>query len=237
MTAAWAIARREYASLFRIPLGWIVIALFLCLSGALFARVLQPGEPATLRPFFTVWWSLLVVVAPAISMRLLSEEHRTGTIEPLLTAPVPDAAVVGGKYAAALLFLLTMLAPSAVYVFVLGALARPDYGPIAAGYLGIVLLGMVYLAVGLLASALTSSQSLAFLATLFALLLLDVGARLAPQFAPSWAVSVLFALSPTLRVDDFARGIIDTGHVVYFLAVSFWFVALAAIALQSRRWR
>lgn len=237
MMSAWAITRREYASLFRIPLGWIVTALFLALSGVLFARVIQPGEPATLRPFFGVWWSLLVVIAPAISMRLLSEEFRSGTIEPLLTAPVSEAAVVAGKYGAAVLFLCTMLLPSLAYVAVLAGLTRPDFGPIAAGYLGIVLLGMLYLAVGLLASSVTSSQSLAFLATLFALMLLDVAARLGPQFAPSWLVPVLYAVSPTLRIDDFAKGIVDTGHIVFFLAASFWFVGLSAVVLQSRRWR
>lgn len=237
MTTAWAILRREYASLFRIPLGWIVIALFLALSGVLFANVIRPGDPATMRPFFGIWWNLLIVVAPAISMRLLSDEIRSGTLEPLLTSPVREAAVVAGKYGAAVAFLLTMLLPSLVYVGILANLSRPDFGPILAGYLGILLLGMLYLSVGLLASSLTSSQSLAFLATLFLLLGLDIGARLGAQFTPTWVPPLLFALSPAPRIDDFAKGIIDTSHIIFFLAASFWFVALSGIVLQSRRWR
>ncbi|MBX3357552.1 MAG: ABC transporter permease subunit [Phycisphaeraceae bacterium] len=237
MTSAWAIAAREYSSMFRIPLGWIVTALFLALSGVLFSRVIQPGEVASMRPFFTIWWSLLVVVAPAISMRLLSDELRSGTIEPLLTAPISEASVVAGKYAASVLFLCTMLAPSLLYVLVIASLSSPDLGPIASGYIGIVLLGMVYLAVGLLASAMTSSQTLAFLGTLFVLLLADVAARVGSGFAPDWAVPALYALSPTLRIDDFAKGVIDTGNVAYFIVVSLWFLAVTTIVLQSRRWR
>lgn len=233
-----AIASREYASFFRTPLGWVVIALFIALSGVFFSsRVLQPGEPASLRPLFGIWWGLLLVVAPAISMRLFSDEIRTGTIEPLLTAPISEATIIAGKYAAAVLFLATMLAPSVVYVLILQSLAPVDPGPIAAGYLGILLLGMLYLAVGTLASVLTSSQTLAFLGTLFAFILLDLLAAVAGGALPSPIPDILFAISPNLRMADFAKGVIDTANIAYFLTMSFWFLAVAAIVLQSRRWR
>ncbi len=238
MMRLWAVASREYASFFRTPLGWVVIALFLALSGVFFSsRVLQPGEPATLRPFFNIWWGLLLVVAPAISMRLFSDELRTGTIEPLMTAPMSEATVVAGKYLAAVMFLVTMLAPSLTYVLVLSSLAPIDPGPVGAGYLGIVLLGMLYLAVGTLASALTSSQTLAFLGTLFAFIILDLATAVASGTMPRPIPQVLFAISPNVRIADFAKGVIDTGNIVYFLASSFWFLAVAAVVLQSRRWR
>ena len=113
MRGAWSIATRELASMFRVPLGWVVIALFLALSGVVFVQQsITPGEPATMRSFFNVWWQLLVFLAPAVSMRLLSEELRSGTVEPLLTAPVSELAVAVGKYAASVLFLLAMLAPT-----------------------------------------------------------------------------------------------------------------------------
>lgn len=237
MSGLWAIARREYASFFRTPLGWIVIALFLLLSGSVFAwAVLRPGEPATLRPFFSIWWGMLLVVAPAISMRLFSEDLRTGTIEPLLTAPVTEAAVVAGKYLGAVMFLATMLAPSLVYAAVLQSLTPVDPGPIAAGYLGILLLGMLYLAVGCLASALTSSQTLAFLGTLFGFMILELVTRTASVLPPRLA-DIIFAISPNIRMADFAKGVIDTAHIGFFLAASFWFLAVAAVTLQSRRWR
>ena len=151
MSRVLAVATREFASFFRIPLGWVVIALFLCLSAVFFAqRTLVPGEPAEMRTFFGVWWFLLLFVTPAVSMRLVSEELRTGTIEPLLTAPVSEWTIVFGKYFAAVGFLAAMLLPSLVFVGVLEFLARPDYGAIGAGYLGLLLLGMLYLAVGTL---------------------------------------------------------------------------------------
>lgn len=224
--------------MFRVPLGWVVIALFVCLSGVFFVgRSIVAGAPASMRDFFGVWWGLVLIVAPAISMRLFSEEARTGTIELTQTAPVPDGAVVLGKYLAAVGFFVTMLAPTFVYAIVLELLARPDYGLIGAGYLGLVMLGMLYLAVGTLASALTSSQTLAFLGTLFALIVLDVlSVRLAGMTSGVWE-RLLLSLAPGSHAADFYRGLIDTAHIVYFLAASAWFLMLATLALESRRWR
>jgi ABC-2 type transport system permease protein len=238
MSRVWTIATREYASFFRVPLGWVVVALFLALSGAVFSgRGFGPGQPATMRAFFETWWTLLVIVAPAISMRLFSDELRTGTIEPLLTAPVAEAAVVVGKYVGSVLFLLTLLAPTLLYVILLFAISRPDAGPIIAGYAGVILLGMLYLAVGCLASSLTSSQTLAFLGTFFALFIFEIMALVVAPAAPAGIRSFLYSLSVNQRMGDFARGLIDTGHVVFFLAASAWFLALASVVMESRRWR
>lgn len=238
MNGAWAIAKRELASFFRLPLGWIVVALFLFLSAISFTtRSLIPGEPASLRDFFSLWWSMLMVIAPAISMRLVSEETRTGTIEPLLTSPASEAAVALGKYAGALLFLLLCLLPTLALPGVLVVLASPDPGPIVTGYLGMVLLGMAYLAVGLLFSTLTSSQTLAFLGTLFFLMLVEIGAQRGAPLLPAPLDEAVASLSMSVRLLDFARGIIDTSHVAFFLAVSAWFVAMSALALRIRRWR
>ncbi|MFN7021578.1 MAG: ABC transporter permease [Phycisphaerales bacterium] len=238
MSRAWAIATREYAAFFRLPLGWVVTALFIALSSVFFTRsTLVPGEPATMRDFFGMWWGLLLVICPAISMRLFSEEHRSGTIETVLTAPVSEAALVFGKHAAGVMFLLTMLAPSLVYVALLGWLARPDYGPIATGYLGLALLGSLYLAIGSLASSLTASQTLAFLATLFALVALDILPRQVAGALPEQLGRLVGNIAPSLRMADFARGLINSAHAAYFLILSFWFLAVCTVILQSRRWR
>lgn len=233
-----AIALREYASIFRIPLGWIVIAIFLSLSAVMFTRdAVVPGQPATMRPFFQVWWAVLLFLAPAISMRSLADELRTGTLETLLTAPVNELAVVLGKYAACVGFLLTMLLPSAAFVVLLEALSRPDYGPILAGYLGIVLLGMFYLAVGTLASSLTSSQTLAFLGAFFALIITEVLSTYIAARVDEPLAALLRLLSVNLRMADFAKGLVSSAHVLSFLVVSAWLLGIAAVALQSRRWR
>lgn len=238
MRATLAIASREFAGFFRQPMGWVVIALFLALSGAVFALgSLQPGSPASLRGFFAVSTWLLMFVAPAASMRLLADEQRVGTLEPLMTSPVSDWAIVSGKYLGAAGFLLAMLAPTLVYVGVLEIFADPDYGPIGAGYLGLILLGGLYLAVGLLFSTLTDSQIVAFLASLFFFMLLRIATlQGASYLGEPWA-SYLFPLSIDMRMGDFAKGVIDTSHIVFFVGASVWFVVLSGAMLTLRRWR
>lgn len=235
---AWAVARREYASFFRTALGWVVAALFLFLSGTVFAwGVLRPGEPATLREFFGLWWGLLVIVAPAVSMRLFSEELRSGTIEPLLTAPLSEAQVVGGKYLGAVLFLGTTMALSLILPTTLEVLTRPDWGPILCGYLGVGLMGLLYIAVGMFFSSLTASQTLAFLAALFLLLGWEIGAQVGAAQLPGSLGDACAALQVNPRIASFAAGRLDTANVVFFLTLAAWFVALSGVVLRARRWR
>ncbi|HBS28314.1 MAG TPA: ABC transporter [Phycisphaerales bacterium] len=238
MSATLAIAGRELASYFRSSVGWVVLALYLLLSGVWIALgTLRPGEPATLRGFFAVSQWLLLIVAPAVSMRLIAEEARSGTFESLRTAPVSDWQVVFGKYLGALGFLLCMLAPTLAYAGILEAVADPDYGPIGAGYLAVALVGMLYLAVGLFTSALTENQVVSLIATLFFFLLLEIattqGGRL---LGPPWD-GPLFAFSVLLRVSDMAKGVIDTAHVAFFMLFSLWFLVLSVVVLEFRRWR
>ncbi len=240
MRTTLAIASRELSSLFRLPVGWVVIALYALLTGCVFSLViLVPGQAATMRMFFAVSGWVLLPVVPAVSMRLLSEEYRSGTIEPLLTSPVSDAAVIAGKYLGACAFLVLMFVPTLIHVVILVSLSdpRPDAGPIVAGYLSLALVGALYLSVGLLVSSLTANQTLAFLATLFLLLLIVTAGLVSLERVPAWARPVLGAVSIRARLDDFAKGVIDTSHIVFFLGASAWFVTLAALCLQSRRWR
>ena len=239
MRGAWPIAVRELSSYFRQPAGWIIVALYLFLAGLVFATgILVPGRVASLRDFFALSGWLLLPVAPAISMRLLAEELRSGTIENLLTAPLTSAAIVVGKYVGACLFLLAMLAPTLVYAIVLRSFSSPlpDFGPMVAGYLCLALLGVLYLAIGIFASTLTPNGTLAFLVTLFAILAL-MFAGTAPALTPAPLRPLLGSIWLTSRVLDFSRGVIDTAHVVFFVSVSAWFVFLAVVSLEVRRWR
>lgn len=232
------IAAREWASYFRSSIGWVTMALYLLLSGFWLAlAALRPGEPATLRAFFGVSQWILLFIAPAISMRLIAEEKRSGTMESLMTAPVSDWQIVVGKYLGAAGFFITMLAPSLVYVGVLEVVADPDYGPILAGYLGLVLVGMLYLAVGLLTSALTENQVVSLLATIFFFIILELGATQGGRYAPEPLDRWLYSLSILLRISDLAKGVIDTAHIAVFLSATAWFVVLTVIAVESRRWR
>lgn len=247
MTALWAVARRELSSLFRVPLGWVALAVFALVSSWLFLRgVLVPGQPATMRPIFTTMGWLLLPLAPAVSMRLVSEELRSGTIEPLMTSPASDYAVILGKFLGAFLFLGILLSPTLLHAWLLWSHAAPapDLGPLAAGYLSVALLAALFLAVGLFISTLTSNQTLAFLGALMAILAMMVGpellsSTLAGSEAP-WAPAVagfVKGLEIGRRLEDFARGVIDTGHLAAFAAWACVFLAAAAVSLESRRWR
>jgi len=237
---AAAIALREFQSFFRVPVGWVTTALFLFLTGVIFAAgSLEPGSLASLREFFGGSGLMLIGIAPAISMRLLSEELRTGTIEPLMTAPVGDASIIIGKYLGGALFLLALLTPTLIYPVLLFTLAEPapDPGPIAAGYLALFLLGACYLAAGTFFSALTNNQTLAFLGTLLFLVTWSLATSRAGEFLPRPIDGWVASLSLMPRMGDFAKGIIDLTHVVFLLTVTAWFLLLSYAAIDSRRWR
>lgn len=238
MSALVGVFVRELGAFFRTPVGWLACAIFVFLSSLFVApQSLVPGEPATLRPFFQIAHWLLLFVAPALSMRLIAEERRAGTMETLATAPASDWAVIFGKYLASCAFLLVMLAPTLAFPLALELVADPDYGPIASGYLGLALTGFLYLSVGLLFSALTSSQVIAFLGTLLLFVALAFASSQLPRYAPEPIDALLRALALDPRLADFARGVIDTRHIVFFLAMSLWITSLAVVPLEWRRWR
>lgn len=183
MSQTLTIARRELSSFFFSPIAYVVITLFALLAGVVFmAFVMQANQPAELRLLFTAVVWILIPVAPAISMRLMSEELRSGTIEPLMTAPVGDASVVLGKWLGGLGFFAVLLAPMVVYVILMEIWADPDYGPILSGCVGLLLVGGFYLAIGTFASVLSRSQIIAFIVTLFVILLFTVITTFLPRF-------------------------------------------------------
>ena len=239
MSQVAAIAWREFRSFFRVPMGWVIIALYLLLAGYIFAfGVLTPGSPATLRDFFIVSQIFVLILTPAISMRLISEELRSGTFEALMTSPVTDAGIVLGKYLGGVLFLAAMLLPTLTYAAVLFAVSdpAPDPGPMGAGYLSLLLVGMLYLAVGTFASALTANQTLAFVGTFLFLFLMQLLTSGTLSLPPAIAGLLSFvALRP--RIADFAKGVIDTSNIVFFLTAAAWFLVLAYVAVQVRRWK
>lgn len=240
MRQMWTIAMREFSSLFRLPVGWIAVALYMLLTGIIFILfTLAPGEPATMRYFFAIAGWLLLPVAPAISMRTFSEELRSGTIEPLMTAPVTDFSLIVGKYIGAWLFLIAVLAPTVIHAVILYRFSdpAPDPGPILAGYLSLVLVGGLYLAVGCLASSLTPNQTLAFLGSLLFILAFLLVTDIASQQANPTMARILLSLSINARIADFAKGIIATEHIVFFISAAAWFVFLTILSIQSRRWR
>jgi len=238
MSRTLTIAQRELSSMFRVPAGWIIIALFAFLTAVLFVnQTIIPGQPGTLRYFFAYSGWLLIPIAPAISMRLMSEEYRSGSFEALRTAPAGDWSVIVGKYLGSVVFLILMLIPTLIYPIVLWIVSdpAPDLGPIAAGYLMLILVGMLYLGIGMLSSSLTSSQTLAFLGTVMSLILLMM---LTGVIAKQGGVRVgllLSTLSISTRVNELSKGIIDTATIAFFLIGSIWMLVLGAGVLEVRR--
>ncbi len=239
MSRSMVIARREITSYFATPIGYVVMALYLVVSGILFSlSVLAPGQAASMRSFFEISVFLLLFIAPAISMRLLSEELRQGTLETLMTCPVMDWEVILGKWLASVGFFTAMLVPTLLYVVVLEVYANPDYGPIFCGYLGLFLIGCLYLAAGLLASAFWSSQILAYLIALFFWLFYWAFTSILPQYVGGSTGDTLFWMNINTRFsNDFGKGVLDLSSVVYLVSGIIFFLIAAVKVLESRRWR
>ncbi|MEQ9460187.1 MAG: ABC transporter permease [Phycisphaeraceae bacterium] len=240
MTATWTIAKRETLSLFYAPVAYLVLGLFATIASMIFLGVFDSGAPASLRYQFTgiVW--LLAFTLPAISMRLLSEEIRTGTLELIMTAPVSDLQLVMGKWLGAMGFYLAMLSPVLIHIAMLEVHGRPDYGPIITGFVGMILVGGLYLAIGAFASAMSDSQIVAYMVTALFTGMLTIGMAILPgavSWFPGWAREACYYLSVDRQYEDFAKGLIDTSNFVYFASLTGLFLFLAVKLIESRRWR
>jgi ABC-2 type transport system permease protein len=232
-----AIAGRELRAYFLSPAGYVITALFIVVCGMIFfLGGFQQGQVASLQPVFAMGTWMLSFIGPAIAMRLLSEEYRSGTYEMLITCPVREREVIVGKFFGAVGFLIIMLVPTAIFVVALELYGRPDYGELACGYLGMLLAGSAYIASGVLASTLTSSQAVAFLMAVFVWLGVGVATRLLPIYLDDPWAKLVFSADPALRLHDFTAGLLDTANVVYFLAITTVCLIAASVLLQARRW-
>ncbi len=237
MRTALAVAWKEIQIYFSSPTAYIVGLIFLALTGFFFSRDFgDPFPEATMSPFFQGALIIFILLAPALTMRLLAEEQKLGTIELLLTSPVRDWEVVIGKYLASLVFLLVLVVLSLFYVILLVVYANPDPGPIYAGYLGLVLYGAASLSIGLLTSTLTSNQIVAAVVAMGVLLALFF-ADLAFAAVGGPVGDIIGEIGFRGHFDDFERGVIDTKNIVYFLSVTAFFLFLSIRTLESRRWR
>lgn len=238
MRNIWAITLRELKAYFVSPVAYVVSALFLVAMGYLFALILINSREASLRYLFNNMIFVLLIMAPALTMRLLAEEQRMGTIELLLTAPVHDWQVVLGKFLGSLiLFVVMLLAPTLYYVLILQVFGPPDYGPILTGYLGFLLLGAAYLAVGVFGSSVTQNQIIAFFVSLVILLLMWLADAAMNVFGTGPLSDALVYIALPRHFGDLFRGILDTTDIVYALSIIAIFLFLATQVLQTRRWR
>ncbi len=236
MSNVWAVATRELRSYFLSPLAYVIIALFLALSGYLFALILNSGHQASLSGLIQNVSVLYLFIVPAISMRLLAEEQRTGTVELLLTNPVQEWEIVTGKFLASILLVLVMLGLTLLFPMFLFIFGNPDRGPIISGYLGIFLQAAAFLSIGLWASSMTQNQIVAAIVTFAALLILWLSDNLG-QFLGGTIGSIVSYTSVINHFQSFPQGVIQSNDVIYYVTLVIAGIVLSTLSLQSRRYR
>lgn len=246
MNGLSATFERELRAYFLSPLAYVVLFFLLVVNGGVFSLIVAflndpmapPGRPLDL--FFggtLFFWLVLLFATPVLTMRTLAEERRSGSLELLMTAPVTETQVVLGKYLAALAFFVVTWLPTGAYVALVARKTPLDGGVVAAGYLGIFLLGALLLAIGMFASAMTANQIVAAVVgfalslTLFGLSLLEFLVQ------ASWAKEVFGHLSLTQLMADFSRGIVDSRRLVFILSTTVFFLFLTTRALEAKKWR
>lgn len=244
LTTFYACVRREVRALFTTPIPYFVLFIYVLVSGLFFWASLQETQRVGFRDSFDRLAEFSVILFPLLTMGALSRERSEGTIEVLLTASVSERSVVASKFVGTMVFYLAMIAPTLVYYVVLREIGReigkPDPGPVYSAYLGMILSGGLFISIGLFASALTSRQ---ILAAILSWLLLLILRNLKPisnvlGFGGTTVGDALEYMDPVhLHLAPFLRGIIDPQDVVYYLSFTVFFLFLASLSLQSRRWR
>lgn len=241
-----AIFRKEINAFFASLIGYVVIAVFLIVMGLFLfvfpdTSLLDYGY-ATLSPFFTLAPNVLLFIIPAICMRAFAEERQTGSIELLVTRPLRESAIVMGKFLACLTLVLIALLPTVLYYYTIYQLAEPvgnvDAGGTIGSYIGLLLLSMAFVAIGLLASSLTTNQIVGFLLalaiTFWCYFGFDYLADL-PQFYGN-GDAFISNLGMQEHFRSLGRGLIDSRDVIYFLSITAFFLLLTVLSIERRKW-
>lgn len=238
MHKTMAITWRETRGYFASPIAYVVVGVFVALTGYFFVDAMSSSvfPEASVDSYIGQSAFILTLVAPLLTMRLLSEEQNRGTIELLLTAPLRDWEVVLGKFLGSLAVFIASVALTLFYVVLLFWFGNPDPGPTLTAYLGLVLFGCSALAVGLFTSSLTSNQIVAAVVA-YGILALLTEIQLAAGYVSGPMATVLQQASLTTHFDNFTRGILNTEDVVYYVTFTLIFLFLTVQSLEIRRWK
>ncbi len=242
MKKLFAIVGREWRAYFFSPLAYVILTAYMFLNGWIFSRIVaflaRPGAPherfLSLMFTNTFFWIFTLFIVPILTMRLLAEERRSGTLEVLLTSPVSEGTVVVGKFLGALGFFLVLWLPSLFFILYIRSKTEVDLGSVAGGYVGIALLGAYFLAIGTFASAVTKNQILAAILA-FAMLIPVFSVGLFESGADPARQSLIGYLNIWDHMDEFARGVVDTRRLVYYLSGTVLFLLLASTVLASKK--
>jgi gliding motility-associated transport system permease protein len=247
-----AIAQKELRSYFSSPMAYIVIGFFLLPFGVFFYLYLQAFvrqglqmaqfggamniNQQVIRGVLQNASVIILFIMPMITMRTYSEEKRSGTIELLLTSPVSDLEIILGKFFGALGLYVAMLSVTLLYIAILFVYGSPEWRPLVAAYLGLLLMGGAFLSIGLLISSTTANQIVAGVITFVVFLMLWIIGWFADSAGPTIGPITSY-LSITEHFDDFAKGIIDTKHVIYYLSLITFGLFLTSKSVDTERWR
>ena len=232
------IYRKELVSYLASPMAYIVAAVFMILSGAFFIFYLVGMDytDTSLRGYIEMAPYLIFLFAAVLTMRMIAEEKKQGTWEFLFTSPVRDSEIIYGKFFACLTILVGMLVLSLYFLLMLCIYGDPDIGPVITSYIGLILLGATSISIGIFASCLTSSQIASVVLSggfLFGLWFLGSASSLLPEAAGK----ILASLSLSTYLPDFARGVLDTRGIVYYLSMTALFLYLSVCRIEVERWR
>jgi ABC-2 type transport system permease protein len=247
VTSFWPVYRREMLSLWVTPLAWVLLVVFLLLQGMSFYWIVRhlstmaelAVDSGPVQSYFGQSIFLLVsllLLCPALTMRLFAEEKRSGTIESLLTAPVTAAGVVAGKYLAVLTTYTAMWVPTVLYIVILRSTGEVDWPVVGASYLGVFGIGAGYLAIGTLMSAMTRSQLIAVILTtvvLFGLFIFGIGEYI---FDPGPLRDTCAHVSVFAQMEEFSKGIVDLRRLVFHLSMAVVPLFITARIVESWRW-
>jgi ABC-2 type transport system permease protein len=231
------IVNKELRGYFNSPLAYIFITVFLIFCSWFFFQSFFLDNVASLRPFFAFLpWPFLVLI-PAVTMRLWAEEQKMGTLEILFSTPVTEAEAVLGKFFASFAFMVIALLLSAILPILLFFIGKPDWGSIIGGYVGAILLGGAYLAIGLWISSLTSNQIIAFIFSVLAVFsLYIIGHPLVLQTSPVFLMPFLKYVGMSSHFMSILRGVLDTRDLIYYVTVIALFLYFNVTSLNSRKW-
>jgi ABC-2 type transport system permease protein len=230
------IFKREFRSYFDSPIGYIFITVFLVLTGWLFYSGFFIINQASLRSFFDLLPWLYLFFVPAVTMRLWAEENKQGTMELLMTLPVKDIEVVLGKFLASFVFLTFTVCLTFPLLLSVMTLGNPDIGPILGGYIGAILMGGAYLAIGMFASSLNENQIITFiLGVIICFGLFIIGEGFVLMRVPGSWVPLLEFLGIGAHFRSVGRGVIDSRDIIYYFSVMTLFLFLNVQALENRK--
>jgi ABC-2 type transport system permease protein len=243
MRTFFALWRRELSAMFLSPIAYVMLMFFLLVTGCGFYWLVKENLEVmrSVQGLMVVIWACMLIVVPVLTMRTFAEERKNGTFETMMTAPVTDTAVVTAKFAGVLTFFMVMCAPTLLYLVITRLLAPEaahliEPGPIAGSYLMVFLIASAFIAIGMLASALTSNQIIAAISTFSVMSIFFFGGLFEPHLSKSPMVREVGGyLSSALHLMEAARGVFDSRSLVLYVSAAAFFLFATVKAVEARR--